>query len=383
VGNLIDFEALAASVGGKYRFRVIRNRIKPMEQKRDISIDVIRGIAIFIMLGANVLGYVTSCEYHPLWFDMISSFAAPLFILVSGYMIALNSLKKHTSISYFILRGGMLILTAAIIDGLIWRYVPFAAFDILYVMGLSVPVVFLLSKKSIRLRIGFIAAVLLITVFLQIFMEYRPFPLEIEYSSPGADYSGYTISNVIKALVYDGWFPIFPWMAMPVLGSIFAHFRQKTANNFTSMKIFLTGAFLAVVGFVCLYLAYTSAHPFDKLFKRAPYGEMFYPATLPFLIGVSGICLLIFASVDKTRNLIKWNPFVIFGRTSLFNYIMHSAIIAYIISPYFEKDLQPLNIGWAVYALLVIVSFLLSCAVMAIKKKLKTKNFLFNFYLGG
>jgi ABC-type xylose transport system permease subunit len=167
------------------------------------------------------------------------------------------------------------------------------------------------------------------------------------------------------------------------LGSIFAYFRQKTANGFASIKILLTGGLLAFAGFVWLYLAYTAAHPLDKLFKRAPYGEIFYPATLPFLIGVSGICLLIFALVDKTRNRIKWNPFVVFGQTSLFNYITHTAIIAYIISPCFKKDLQPLTTGWIVYALLVIVSFLLSCAVMAIKKKLKTRNFFFNFYFGG
>jgi uncharacterized membrane protein len=352
-------------------------------QKRDVSIDVIRGIAIFIMLGANVLGYVTSCAYHPLWFDVLSSFAAPLFILVSGYMIALNSVKKHTSLSYFLLRGGMLILTAALVDGLLWHYVPFAAFDILYMMGFSVPVVFLLSKKSIRLRIGFVAAVLLITVILQNVLEYRPFPLEIVYSSPGADYSDHTLFNVIKAFFYDGWFPLFPWIAFPVLGSIFAHFRQKAANNFASIKILLTGGFLALAGFVWLYLAYSSALPFDRLFKRVPYGEVFYPATLPFLIGVSGICLLVFALADKTRSLIKWNPLVVFGQTSLFTYIMHTALIAYIISPRFEKDLQPLAIGWAVYALLVIVSFLLSCAVMAIKKKVKTRSFFFNFYLGG
>jgi uncharacterized membrane protein len=361
----------------------IHDMIKPMDRKRDISIDTIRGIAICIMLGANVLGYVTLCEYHPLWFDLVSSFAAPLFILVSGYMAAVNSVKKHTSLSYFLVRGGMLILTATIIDCLIWHFVPFAAFDVLYLMGLGVPVVFLLSKKSIRMKIGFVAVVLLITVILQNFWEYRPFPLEINFSSPDADYSDYNIFNVLKAFLYDGWFPVFPWIALPVLGSIFAHFREKSANNFANMKIFLTGCLLTSAGFVWLYLAYTSADPFDELAKRAPYGELFYPATLPFLIGVSGVCLLIFALVDKTRNRIKWNPFVVFGQTSLFTYILHGALIAYIVCPYFEEDLRPLNIGWTVYALLVIVSFLLSWAVMVMKNKLKTKNFFFNFYFGG
>jgi fucose 4-O-acetylase-like acetyltransferase len=356
---------------------------KLTERKRDVSIDTIRGIAIFIMLGANVLGYVTSCEYHPLWFDMVSSFAAPLFIIVSGYMVAVNSAKKHTSISYFLLRGGMLILTGALIDGLIWHFLPFASFDILYMMGLGIPVVFLLEKKSIRFKTGFVAAVLLITVILQIFWEYRPFPLEIKYLSPEADYSGYGVFNVLKAFLYDGWFPVFPWIALPVAGGILAHFRQKSANNLAGMKTLLAGFLLTLAGFVWLYLAYTSAYPFDELKKRAPYGELFYPATIPFLTGVVGVCLLVFALADRTANRVKWNPFVVFGQTSLFNYILHSAVIAYIVCPYFEENLQPLNAGWTVYALLVVISFLFSCAVMAMKKKLKTRSFLFNFYFGG
>jgi len=116
--------------------------------KRDISIDIIRGIAIFIMLGANVVGYVTSCTLHPMWFNILSSFAAPLFILLSGYMVAINSAKKHDSLSYYLLRGGMMILTAALVDVLIWHLIPFATFDVLYIIGLGMPVVYLLEKKS-------------------------------------------------------------------------------------------------------------------------------------------------------------------------------------------------------------------------------------------
>ncbi len=354
--------------------------------KRDISIDIIRGIAIFIMLGANVVGYVASCKLHPLWFDVFSSFAAPLFILLSGYMVAVNSSKKHNSLSYYLLRGGMLVLTAALIDSLIWGLLPFATFDVLYVIGLSLPIVYLLEKKSIWIKIGFIAIILIITFVLQNLWEYMEFPMEIEFLSDEADYSDYTFFNVIKALLYDGWFPIFPWLAVSVLGSIFAHFRKKSDNSFANLKTIIPGILLTIMGFAWLYLAYTHEYSFDGLVKRNPYGELFYPTTIPFLIGASGVCLLIFSFVDKTRNSLIWRPFTIFGQTSLFNYILHSAIIAYIVTPLFhfeEEGLYPLTMGWIVYGLLVIVSFLLSWAVVAMKKKVKTKNFLFNFYFGG
>ena len=354
-----------------------------MESKRDVSIDIIRGIAIFIMLGANVVGYVTSCQLHPLWFDIFSSFAAPLFILLSGYMVAVNSAKKRTAISYYLKRGGLLILTAALIDSLIWQLIPFATFDVLYVIGLGMLVVFLLEKKSVWVKTGFIAIVLIITAILQYTCEYAEFPVEIEFLSAEADYSDYSFVNIIKALLYDGWFPVFPWIAVPVLGSLVAHFRKKFDNNFANGKIAALGLVLAIAGFVWLYFGYTTEYAFDELVKRDPYGELFYPATLPFMIGALGVCLLIFCIVDKTKQTVLWKPLIVFGQTSLFNYILHSAIIAYVVYPYFEDNLQSLNIGWMIYALLVVVSFILSYGVMIMKRKVKTKNFFFNFYFGG
>jgi uncharacterized membrane protein len=338
------------------------------------------------MLGANVVGYVTSCELHPLWFDVFCSFAAPLFVLLSGYMTAVNSAKKHRSISYYLLRSGMLILTAAMIDSLIWGLLPFATFDVLYVIGLGLPLVFLFRNKSIRMKAGFIAIILAITVILQYCWEYMEFPMEIEFLSADADYSDYSLFNVVKALLYDGWFPVFPWIAVPVLGSIFADLRSKSKTGFADIRTVAVGTVLAIAGFIWLYFAYTGEQAFDGLVKRDPYGELFYPATIPFLTGAFGIVLLIFALIDKTRNGVAWRPFTIFGQTSLFNYILHSAIVAFIVTPVFgfeENGLYPLNMGWMVYGLLVLVSFLLSWTVVVIKKKVNTKNFLFNFYFGG
>jgi len=354
--------------------------------KRDISVDILRGVAIFIMLGANLVGYITPCEFHPLWFDIYSSFAAPLFILLSGYMVAVNCEKKHTSLSYYVLRGGLLILTAALIDTLFWQLLPFASFDVLYVIGLGMIVVFLLEKTKLWVKTTFIATVLLITILLQLCWEYAEFPLEIEFMSADADYTDFTFINVMKGLLYDGWFPLFPWITFPVLGSIFAHYRKKLHNSFANRRIAGLGLFLIVTGFVWLFFQYTTLsveHPFNELVKREPYGEIFYPATFPFIIAAYGVCLLLFSLVDKTRNRIFWNPLIIFGQTSLFNYILHTAIIAYIVYPLFEDNPQKLHIGWIGYAILVIVSFILSYGIMVLKRKTKTKNFFFKFYFGG
>ncbi|MDR2971550.1 MAG: DUF1624 domain-containing protein [Bacteroidales bacterium] len=356
------------------------------ENKRDISIDILRGIAIFIMLGANIVGYVTPCEFHPLWFDIYSSFAAPLFVLLSGYMVAVNCMKKHTNLFYYLKRGGMLILTAALIDAFLWQILPFAIFDVLNVIGIGLLVVFLLEKTPLWVKTSFIAIVLIITAILQNRWSYIEIPMEIEFLSAEADYSGFSFLVALKAMIYDGWFPIFPWIAFPVLGSIFAHYRKKWNNSFANMRTLAIGLIFTISGFVWLYFRYTNPgaeQPFDELVKRVPYGEIFYPATIAFMIAAFGVCLLIFSFVDKTRNSLVWKPLTVFGQTSMFNYIFHTAIVAYITLPLYEDNPQKLYIGWIVYALLVIVSYALSFLVVIMKRKIKTKNFLFNFYFGG
>jgi uncharacterized membrane protein len=52
--------------------------------ERDATPDVRRGIAILLMLCANVIGYVSVPGGHPLWIRLYGSLAAPLFIVVSG-----------------------------------------------------------------------------------------------------------------------------------------------------------------------------------------------------------------------------------------------------------------------------------------------------------
>ncbi len=45
---------------------------------RDKKIDILRGLAIFTMIAANISPYVL-IEPHPFWFRLYGSFAAPLF----------------------------------------------------------------------------------------------------------------------------------------------------------------------------------------------------------------------------------------------------------------------------------------------------------------
>jgi uncharacterized membrane protein len=346
-------------------------------------VDILRGVAICIMLGANSVGFVSPYEYCPFWFHVVASFAAPLFISFSGYMVALNMRKKERPLSYYLLRGGMVILTGALVDVLLWRNLPFTSFDVLYLIGLGLPVVYLLERQPVRFRLGFIALILIASAILQKTLPYREFPLEIPYLLPQPDFSKLSCSVVIKAWLCDGWFPVFPWLAVSVWGGVLAHIRGKMRENMADRKVVIAGAALAVTGFAWLYLGYSTGKPFGALVARIPWGELFYPATIPFLTGAAGVCLLLFSLADKMKNAVWRKPLTVFGQTSMFNYILHCGLITYVIKPYFANNLRPMAVGWTVYASLAAVCFLCSCGVVRLKQKVKTRNFLFNFYFGG
>jgi uncharacterized membrane protein len=259
---------------------------------------------------------------------MVSSFAAPLFISLSGYMVALNMRKKRLSLSACLLRGGMVILTGGLVDTLLWRHVPFAEFDVLYLIGLALPVVYLLERQPVRFRLGFMAFVLIVSAILQKTLPYREFPPIIPFLEPEPDFSVLSFPSVIASWLYDGWFPVFPWLAVSVWGGVLADIRGKMQDDMAVRKVVIIGLALTAAGFVGFYLGYSSEKPFGDLMARVPYGELFYPATIPFLIGIAGISLLLFSLVDNTKNAIGWKPLTVFGQTSMFNYILYTGLIA-------------------------------------------------------
>ena len=351
--------------------------------KRDNSIDILRGTAVLIMFGANALGYVTPCELHPLWFIIMSSMAAPLFIMISGYMAAHNAASKNRGISYYLVRGGMLILTGVMVDGLIWQILPFVSFDVLYLIGLSLPVVYLLRKSSDWIKGAAIATALVAAYLLQRFWTYADNPVEIEYMLPDADLAAYTPANFVKGMLLDGWFPVFPWIAAAIAGSLFASVRAKLQGSFASIPMATLGAIASIAGIAGVYLLYSSEAPFDLLSRREPYGEIFYPSTPLFMLGSLGVCILVMSLADATQHVKLWKPISVLGRASLFNYIIHIAIINFLIYPIFNDNAQPLPIGWLVYAALAASCLALSWGISVMKSKVKSNNFFYKFYFGG
>jgi uncharacterized membrane protein len=69
---------------------------------RDISIDITRGMAIFMMIAANMLPYLLATPV-PVFVRIYATCAAPIFVTIAGMMVALTR-EKHP-FKYFLDRA--------------------------------------------------------------------------------------------------------------------------------------------------------------------------------------------------------------------------------------------------------------------------------------
>jgi uncharacterized membrane protein len=347
-----------------------------MIKKRDKTIDVLRGLAILIMLAANSSATIYA-EPHPFWFRCLSSVAAPLFITLSGMMVCFSQLKKDYPFTYFLKRGLVLIGIAALRDIAAWRMLPFTSFDVLYVIGLSAPIAFLfgrINKTSIQWIL--IGAIFLLTPVLQHLFGYTTLPSMFKF-----DGSYWVVvenqTGVLNHLFIDGWFPVFPWLGFSLFGVMLGSYRWKDRDT----QIFFNKEIVFVAA-VCLFVGILLKIIFPvHLYIRVGFGEVFYPPTLGFCIYTVGIILALFGAFEKNASSRIFEPASTIGRTSLFIYILHTFVINYGFSLFLEElDGIRFALFWLCFAALMTG---VAYGLKFLKKKWKRQPWFFRFLLGG
>lgn len=343
-------------------------------RNRDTTIDILRGLAIFTMVAANMAPTVLASP-HPLLFRFYGSFAAPLFILISGMMVVFTAQAKGHGLRYFLLRGAMIIAVGALIDVLIWRIIPFTTVDVLYLIGISLPLAYLFSRLDSIPQWIIIIFIFLATPLLQMNFGYTDYPTEFFLSGePTIIVANQT--GILNHWIIDGWFPIFPWLGFSLLGVNIATLRwNKSSTNLGKTKISLIGICILASGSILWWF-----HP-SSLLTRAGYSELFYPPTIGYIVAAIGIIVILFSIVDRTPSFGVYKPLQLLGESALFMYILHLVLIEYVIAP-----IEPPQIfQFYLLTYIILSSFLISIAygLKVLKIRWKDRPFVIRFLLGG
>jgi uncharacterized membrane protein len=339
---------------------------------RDYGIDGLRGLAIVAMVASHLAREVL-VEPHPMWLRVYGSLAAPLFITLAGMLIAQTSAKKHHPLSYYVERGLIILGLAAAVDVLLWGIYPFVGCDVLYLIGLAMPLTALFGRLRPAWQSGILVLILGLSGMLRHLFGYPEHVLNIALTDPTSELSG-ELPTILHQWIISGWFPALPWLFFSFLGVRLFQWRQAPSGSF-ALHVSRVAAGLASLGAVCLWIVPT------PIYERGGYSELFYPPTAAFVLVASGGVLLLFA-LSRHHWLQNSRPLILLGQCSLLMYIVHLAIIHWGVGTLLEDIELPLFL--LVYAALLLVLVALAEVVEIYKRRSERPlPFMLRLLLGG
>lgn len=358
--------------------------------ERDKSVDLLRGLAIFTMIAANMAAHSLE-EPHALYVRIYGSLAAPLFIFLAGMMVSYTISVKSHPLSYYLKRGGLTLLIGALIDIFLWDILPFMTFDVLYVIGIAMPPIFFFNRLNRSLQLLFIGLIFGITPFLQYHFGYAESPTELALADLQS-FGDVQQIPILKQFFIDGWFPLFPWIGVAFLGAYIGNLKQ-TMNAESFSKLMLKAGSVSLLIGMALWSYFNpqmatntgfveTSHAnnlYGILLSREGYSELFYPPTIYYLLTFLGFILISIPVMKQLQHLRVIQPLSVFGRSSLLVYILHTAFIVFIFN---QLDVYPLEMFVVLYLIHALVLWLICWGVQSFKRG-KKMPFLVNFIFGG
>jgi surface polysaccharide O-acyltransferase-like enzyme len=233
--------------------------------------------------------------------------------------------------------------------------------DVLYLIGVSLPLVYLALRMSGAARWTIIAVIFLFTPILQQILGYADYPTEVALSHDPSD--AVDATSIFNHWLLDGWFPLFPWLGFALLGAELADLRvRQTVRNLGWIR----GALATGLGiFGCGVLIWW-LYPGDLL-TRGGYSELFYPPTPGFIITAVGLAMMLLATIDWNPGLALYRPLRLLGESALLMYLLHIVLIKYVVAPEWED--APLETFMVLYAGMVVGLLLVAYAGRGVKAR--------------
>ncbi len=334
----------------------------PISRTRDSTVDALRGMAIFLMVQANI-GQSVYRGAVPLWVKLYiagGSFVPAMFILLAGMSVAYTTMFKNYTLKHYLLRMGTLFVTAAIvIDAFVWGLVPFLGMDVLYLIGLSLPVAYVVQRLSSGWRWFCVVIVLVSTPVLHAVFGYASHPTAIHIFGRADAPGQFDAGAVIKHWFVDGWFPIVPWLGFALLGVNLGilRWRGKSLATFAQRRIVIAGILFMAVGIV-MWKFHSGL-----LYNRSGFREIFYPPSLAYIVTVIGQIIVLFAFVDWKPALFIYKPLRVYGESALFMYWTHHVVIKYV------KPVQSVGAAFLVLGIGVVITFTLAYLLRYLRRR--------------
>jgi uncharacterized membrane protein len=304
--------------------------------KRLISIDVLRALAILLMIQVHFVIYLSSQESSSAGLYEISGtlgeLPAPTFSFLVGLSLwlwlqreASSGRNESSTTKAAVRRGFFLFFSGLAFAVFVWLPKCVFHWDILTLLGASTLVLIALRKWSTQRLVMLAFVVLVISPPLRAMTGYETHWVDWEYV-----YS-FTMQDVVLGFLLHGYFPLLPWLIFPLMG--FATGKQFFTEVPSEQ---LKGWQMPILGFVFGGIA-TMLSCLSESVPSSMRGYFcqwtFYPASTTFIITMLALTWLglwvLHRKLDISMTLPKGAVFGFFRRYSKFSlttYIIHHIV---------------------------------------------------------
>lgn len=293
------------------------------------SIDILRTIGITLMVMVHFMENLSGATaLSPV------GFGAPFFAFLAGVSYSLwlkgkeNRKRTDEEISKITIRRGLFLIgTGFIFNIVVWMPEDAFNFDVLTYIGSAILVLNWVRR-------GPPAVALILAAFLCLFSPILQHKAEWDsYWTDGYFQLDWTLSDVLIGYLITGYFPLIPWLALPLIGF--------TVGNYMLDGKELRGREVSVVtlvgmGFLGLSILLQLVHAWmpSQFVLRPDDAWTMFPPSLAYLAGTIGMTLFWLAVLhrwlDHNASIKKDNAWLTFTETmsrhSLTIYVLHHLI---------------------------------------------------------
>jgi uncharacterized membrane protein len=307
--------------------------------QRYLSIDILRGLAIILMIQVHFVDDLSSRELSSGWlYDasmLLGSLPAPFFTIVFGLSFGLWVRKQEflgrqdREITIMSLRRGLFLFALGIVFNFcIWLPEDTFDWDILTLIGTSFLFLALARKLPAPVLVLICVIVILVSPMLRVVGGYPAY-----WKNGYYDYD-FTFRDIIFGFTANGYFPVFPWIIFPIMGFVGGDliFQKRTSSQSRFWYLGVVGISLLALSGISVASGTTLPASIARHHADRPTE---FPATTSYILAMLGFATLALVLlnrwVDQNEKIKGDGPFLVFLRRysyfSLSVYVLHHMVI--------------------------------------------------------
>jgi uncharacterized membrane protein len=268
-------------------------------QRRYLSIDVLRALAILLMIQVHFVENLSAESHAPqLLYDTcgyLGLISAPLFTLLAGlsYSLWLGA-QKHAGrsegdiVKYSLRRGMFVLILGFAVNIFIWLPEKTFMWDILTMLGAAALILTAVRTWHPGVLLVICVVILIASPPLRDAAHYDNY-----WVGEGFQYE-FTLKDVMLGFLLNGYFPLLPWLIYPLAGFALGQYLFPCVDEEATslpLSLPLLGAALVALAFIAMVLEpHVPTWVADYYINDFPEG--FYPATTVFVVGTLGGMML-------------------------------------------------------------------------------------------